>query len=85
MVGVVFAGVAAVTAQLSSTTRGATGLAAAVLGVAFLAAGLGNMLGGPDTRGLRVDPAWPTWVSPIGWGELVRPFAVTTCCRSLSP
>lgn len=75
MAGIVFAGVAAVTAQLSSTTRGATGFAAAVLGVAFLVAGVGNMLGGPDARGLRVDPAWPTWVSPIGWGELMRPFA----------
>jgi ABC-2 type transport system permease protein len=75
LVGIVFAGVAAVTSQLSSTTRGASGFAAAVLGVAFLVGGLGNMLGSPDASGLRVEPAWPTWLSPIGWGELMRPFA----------
>jgi ABC-2 type transport system permease protein len=75
MVGIVFAGIAAVTAQLSSTTRGANGLAAAVLGVAFVCAGVGNMLGGADASAFRVDPAWPTWLSPIGWGELTRPFA----------
>jgi ABC-2 type transport system permease protein len=75
LVGVVFAGVAAVTAQLSSTSRGASGFAAAVLGIAFLVGGVGNMLGNPDASGLRVDPAWPTWLSPIGWGELMRPFA----------
>ena len=33
------------------------------------------MLGSPDASGLRVDPAWPTWLSPIGWGELMRPYA----------
>jgi ABC-2 type transport system permease protein len=21
-----------------------------------------------------VDPAWPTWLSPVGWGQLIRPF-----------
>ena len=54
--------------------RGASGYAAAVLGVAFLVGGLGNMLGHPDVSGLRVEPAWPTWLSPIGWGELMRPY-----------
>ncbi|TCC21596.1 ABC transporter permease [Kribbella sindirgiensis] len=73
-VGIVFAGVAAVTAQLSSTTRGAIGQAGAVLGVAFLLSGVGNMLGSADASGLRVVSAWPAWLSPIGWGEQVRPF-----------
>jgi ABC-2 type transport system permease protein len=73
-VGVFFAGVAAVTAQLSSSTRGANGLAAAVLGIAFLLSGVGNMLGGVDASGTRVVSAWPAWLSPIGWGEQMRPF-----------
>jgi len=73
-VGIVFASVAAVTAQLSSTTRGANGLAATVLGVAFLLSGVGNMLGSVDASGLRVVSAWPAWLSPIGWGEQMRPF-----------
>jgi ABC-2 type transport system permease protein len=73
-VGVVFAGVAAVTVQLSSTTRGASGLAAAVLGLAFVLSGVGNMLGSVDASGLRASSAWPAWLSPIGWGQQMRPF-----------
>lgn len=73
-VGVVFAGVAAVTTQLASSTRGASGLAAAVLGVAFLTSGVGNMAGDVDASGLWVDSAWPAWLSPIGWGQQMRPF-----------
>src|SRR5215211_1572644 len=73
-VGVAFAGVAAVTTQVASSTRGASGLAAAVLGVSFLTSGIGNMAGRADPSGLRVDSAWPVWLSPIGWGQQMRPF-----------
>ncbi|WP_211216748.1 ABC transporter permease [Paractinoplanes globisporus] len=74
-VGIAFTGVAAVTAQLSSTARGATGLSSAALGLAFLLAALGNMLGTVDSAALRVTSAWPAWLSPIGWGQQMRPFA----------
>jgi ABC-2 type transport system permease protein len=73
-VGIAFAGVAAVTTQLASSTRGASGLAAAVLGIAFLTSGIGNVTGHVDTSGLRVVSAWPVWLSPIGWGQQMRPF-----------
>ena len=73
-IGVVFAAVAAVTVQLSSTARGASGLAAAVLGLAFVVGGVGNMLGTVDASGLRLVSAWPAWLSPLGWGEQMRPF-----------
>jgi ABC-2 type transport system permease protein len=70
----VFAGVAATTAQLAASARQANGLAAAVLGLAFLISGVGNLLGGVDASGLRATSAWPAWLSPIGWGEQMRPF-----------
>jgi ABC-2 type transport system permease protein len=73
-VGIVFAGIAAVTSQLTSTTRSASGLAAAVLGVSFLLSGVGNMAGDVDSTGLTVRSAWPSWLSPIGWGQQMRPF-----------
>jgi ABC-2 type transport system permease protein len=73
-VGVAFAGVAAVTTQLTSTTRGANGLAAAGLGIAFVASGIANVVGRVDPSGLWVESAWPTWLSPIGWGQQMRPF-----------
>ncbi len=72
--GIVFAGVAAVTVQLSSTTRGASGFAAGVLGLAFVVSGVGNMLGHVDATGLRLVSAWPAWLSPLGWGQQMRPF-----------
>jgi len=73
-VGLVWVGVAAVTCQLSSTTRGATGIAAGALGFAFALSGIGNMIGSVDRAGLTVTSAWPAWLSPIGWGQQTRPF-----------
>jgi ABC-2 type transport system permease protein len=32
------------------------------------------MLGSVDTTGLRLVSAWPAWLSPIGWGQQMRPF-----------
>ncbi len=74
-VGMVWVGVAAVTCQLSSTTRGAAGIAMGALGIAFLLSGVGNMIGTVDEVELRVTSAWPAWLSPIGWGQQTRPFA----------
>lgn len=74
-VGLVFTGVAAVTCQLSSTTRGASGLAGAALGLSFVLSGVGNMVGSVGAGGLRVESAWPVWLSPIGWGQQARPFS----------
>lgn len=65
--GLVFAAVAAVTAQVSETARGGRGLAFAVLGAVFLLRGIG------DSAGAR-GPTWLSWLSPVGWSELVRPF-----------
>jgi ABC-2 type transport system permease protein len=75
LVGGAFTGVAAVTSQLASTTRGAIGLSGAGLGIAFMLAALGNMLGTVDSAALRVTSAWPAWLSPIGWGQQMRPYA----------
>lgn len=72
--GTAFAGVAAITAQLSSSSRGANGLAAAVLGISFLLAGVGNMLGSVDASGLWAESSWSAWLSPLGWGQQMRPF-----------
>ncbi|MGH3977993.1 MAG: ABC transporter permease, partial [Pseudonocardiaceae bacterium] len=63
-VGLVFAGVAAVAAQVTEHTRGAYGLAVAVLGLAFVLRAAGDV--GDGTL---------SWLSPIGWGQASRPFA----------
>ena len=64
--GLVFAGAAAVGAQLAVTARGARGIALAVLGAAFVLRAVGDS--GP--AGL----SWLSWASPLGWVELTRAF-----------
>jgi ABC-2 type transport system permease protein len=74
-VGIAFAAVAAVTAQISSSQRGANGMGMAAIGVAFLLRGVGDALGSVTASGTAVESAWPSWLSPIGWGHQVRAFA----------
>jgi ABC-2 type transport system permease protein len=66
LAGLVFAGVAAITVQITQYQRAANGMAFAVLGVAFLLRAIGDSA-----------PAlsWLSWLSPIGWAERFRPFA----------
>ncbi|GGM64231.1 exporter of polyketide antibiotics [Micromonospora sonchi] len=73
-VGVAFTGVAAVTAQLTVTSRGGNALAAATVGAAFLLRAAGDVLGEREAGGVRLDSAWPTWLSPLGWGTQLRAF-----------
>jgi ABC-2 type transport system permease protein len=68
-VGLIFTGVAAITAQLSESARGASGLAASVIGMAFLLRGVGDGLGTLTNHGTGVASAWPSWLSPLGWGQ----------------
>jgi ABC-2 type transport system permease protein len=73
-VGLAFAGVAAVTSQVFESARAANGVAGAVVGIAFLLRAVGDALGSVGPTGLEVISAWPSWLSPIGWGQQVRPF-----------
>ena len=66
--GLSMAALAAITAQVSGTARGARGLAITVLAVAFLLRAVGD-------SGVRHGLSFLTWLSPIGWAELMRPFA----------
>jgi ABC-2 type transport system permease protein len=72
--GMAFAGLAAIAAQVSESSRGATGIAAMGIGAAYLLSAAGNVIGSIDEGGFVVLPAWPSWLSPLGWAQLVRPF-----------
>jgi ABC-2 type transport system permease protein len=71
--GWVFAGIAAIAAQLFRSARTANATAATAVGVAYVIRGIGDALGERAT-GVVVTSGWPTWLSPLGWGMLVRPF-----------
>ncbi|MFI7679231.1 ABC transporter permease [Actinophytocola sp. NPDC049390] len=61
--GIVFAGAAAVTVQITDHSRGASGLALAVVGVAYVLRAAGDV----GDNGL-------SWLSPIGWIQATWAF-----------
>jgi ABC-2 type transport system permease protein len=66
LTGLVFGGIAAVTAQLTVHARAATGLALAVLGLAVVVRGIGDLL--------RAGGSALSWFSPIAWAQQTRAF-----------
>lgn len=64
--GLMFAGVAAVTAQVGSDARSAASLAVAVLGGCYVLRGYID---------ISSAPGWVTWLTPLGWLEETRPAA----------
>lgn len=62
--GLMFGGVAAITAQLGSDARAATSIAIAVLGISYALRGYTDASGAPG---------WVSWLNPLGWLETTRP------------
>jgi ABC-2 type transport system permease protein len=73
-VGLFFVAAAALIAQIMASGRSANGVAAGAVGAAYLVRGTGDALGTADASLLHVTPAWPSLLSPIGWGQRIRPF-----------
>lgn len=73
-IGITFATVAAVMAQLADSARGANSFSALAIGVAFLLRGIGDGFGTLSADGLAVKSAFPSWLSPFGWGQQVHPL-----------
>lgn len=73
-IGWVFAGIAAIGAQVFSTARGANAVAAGALGAAFLLRAVGDLTGEVTDGGVALASNWPSWLSPYGWGQQVRPY-----------
>ncbi|MCE5288340.1 MAG: hypothetical protein LLG14_03770 [Nocardiaceae bacterium] len=63
MNGLAFTAITLVSAQLTVHSRGATGIALAVLAVSFLLRAMGDAFGN-----------WLSWLSPIGWSQQVGAF-----------
>ncbi len=73
-VGVSFASLAAIVAQLTDGARSANALCALVIGVAFLLRAIGDVTGDLVNGGLGVQSNFPSWLSPFGWGQQVYAF-----------
>lgn len=72
--GIAFLGIGLLAAQLLRTSRGANSLTVWVLVAAFLIRGIGNAAGTPSDDLTAMTSAWPSWLSPFGWAEQVRPY-----------
>lgn len=72
VVGMSFAAVAAVTAQLSESGRGANSWAGLAIGAAFILRGIGDGFAANVTW--HVTSGWTSWLSPLGWGQQIFPF-----------
>lgn len=72
--GLAFAGLAGLAAQLFQSARATNASAATAVGVAFLVRGVGDALGERAADGIQVNSSWLSWLSPLGWGEQVRPY-----------
>ncbi len=72
--GIVFAGFAAVAAQMSESSRGASGLASTALASAFFINAIGNISGKVHPGGVGFESAWLVWLSPLGWVQQTGPF-----------
>ncbi|ASW54569.1 ABC transporter permease [Plantactinospora sp. KBS50] len=68
-VALAFAGIAALTVQLSEYPRAAAGMAGAALGAAFVLRGLGDMAAVQGS-----GPSWLSWLLPIGWSQQTAPY-----------
>jgi ABC-2 type transport system permease protein len=63
--GLVFAGVAAIAAQLAESSRTAVGIACAALAATYGLRAIGDV---------QPSLSWLTWLSPQGWANHVQPF-----------
>lgn len=67
-VGLAFAGITSVTVQLSENSRPASGMAGAVLGIAFALRGAGDAA--------EVGGSTLSWLSPLGWAQQTAPYVL---------
>jgi ABC-2 type transport system permease protein len=93
-VGIAFLGVGLLAGEFMSTSRGANAVSASLVLVAYLLRGFGDAAGTPGADGMTMSAGWPSWLSPIGWGQqtfaytgdrwwpLLLPLALGTVCTA---
>jgi len=73
--GLGFLGVGLLAGEIAPTSRSANAIGAIVVVASYVLRAAGDTLGTPHPDALTLDPGWPSWISPIGWGELT--YALT--------
>lgn len=73
-VGIAYLAVGLACAQIMRTSRGANGLAAAIVTLGYAFRAMGDATGTVQPDGLSMEAGWWSWLSPIGWGQAVAPY-----------
>lgn len=76
--GIAFLGVGLLAAQFFRSPRAANSVSVTMVLGSFLLRGIGDALGTPAADGLHMASAWPSWLSPIGWGQHVDAYGANT-------
>ena len=74
MIGLAFLGLGMLAGELTQTSRGANTIGVVLVLGAYALRAAGDALGRPDVTKITLEPAWPSWVSPIGWGQQTLAF-----------
>lgn len=74
LIGLAFFGVALLAGEAAPTSRAANGIGVVAVLAAYALRAAGDALGEPDIPNLTLAPGWPSYLSPIGWGQLTLPF-----------
>ena len=74
-VGLCFLGAGLLVAQFMGTSRGANGVSAALVVLAYVLRGIGDATGTPHSDGTTMTVGAASWFSPIGWGQQTFAFS----------
>jgi ABC-2 type transport system permease protein len=74
LTGLAFFGLTLIAGELTTTSRGANGIGVVLVLGAYAFRAAGDALGTADVGALTLDPAWPSAISPIGWGQQTLAF-----------
>jgi polyether ionophore transport system permease protein len=74
MIGLAFLGLGMLAGELTQTSRGANTIGVILVLGAYALRAAGDALGRPDVTRITLEPAWPSRLSPIGWGQQTLAF-----------
>jgi ABC-2 type transport system permease protein len=74
MTGLAFLGLGMLAGELTATSRAANGIGAVIVLASYALRSAGDALGTPDLEKLTLTPAWPSMLTPIGWGQQTMAF-----------
>lgn len=74
LMGMAFAGIAAIAAQVTQTARAANAIAGGAIGLFFLVRAVGDALGRLLPSGTEIESSWLTMLSPMGLARETQPL-----------